>query len=87
MSEVHEEIIDEPLEEVIVRFHSNRIEILSILWNRRLLKVEKNHSHWIDRSLQPPLHGFTVEVDTGDILELASQEAQAGWRIERLFLQ
>ncbi len=87
MTVVREETIDEPLDEVVIRFHADRMEVVSLCWNRRPLKVVQNHSHWVDRTLQPPLHGFTVTVDSGDILELAYQEGQAVWRLDRIFLE
>jgi hypothetical protein len=45
------------------------------------------HASWIDRSIQPPVHGFTVTLETDDLLELAYQEGDLVWRVERLFLQ
>ena len=87
MTVVREEVIDEPLDEVLVRFHRDQMEVVSLQWNNRPLKVTRQHSHWVDRSLQPPIHGFTVTVDSGDILELAFQEGQSTWRLERIFLE
>ena len=87
MTVVREEVIDEPLEEVVIRFRQDQMEVVSLCWNRRPLKVTQQHSHWVDRSLQPPIHGFTVTVDSGDILELAYQEGQSIWRLERVFLE
>ena len=87
MTVVREERVDEPLEEVVIRYRNDRVEVISLCWNRRSFKVTENHSHWVDRSFQPPVHGFTVTVDSGDILELAFQEGQATWRLERVFLE
>ena len=87
MTVVREETIDEPLEEVVIRFHADRMDVVSLCWNRRSFKVTHQHSHWVDRSLQPPIHGFTVTVDSGDILELAYQEGAATWRLEKIFIE
>jgi hypothetical protein len=45
------------------------------------------HASWIDRSVHPPVHGFTVTLETDDLMELAYQAGDLVWRLERLFLE
>ena len=54
---------------------------------RRLYRVERVNTNWVDRQLTPCTHGFTVTVESGDIFELAYQEGNPVWRLERVFVQ
>ena len=87
MVEIQEEEIHEALDEVVACFRGGKIEIRSLSWRGRQHRVERMHASWIDRSLQPPVHGFTVTLDTDDLMEIAFQEEDLMWRVERLFLQ
>ncbi|MDE0958777.1 MAG: hypothetical protein OSB12_09085 [Planctomycetota bacterium] len=85
--EVREEEIHEALDEVVAAFRGGAIEIRSLVWRGRSFAIQQMHASWIDRSIQPPVHGFTVTLETDDLLELAYQEGDLVWRVERLFLQ
>ncbi len=84
--ELHEESIDEPVGALLARFDGRGIEPVSFQWRRRNYQVKQLNARWIDRTLSPALHGFTVTVGSGDIFELSYQEGEALWRLERIFL-
>ncbi len=84
--EIHEEIIDEPIVRLVARFDGRGIHPLSFCWRRHDYRVEQLNARWIDRTLQPALHGFTVTVESGDIFELSYQEGDSLWRVVRVFL-
>jgi len=83
--EIHEETVHEPVGALIARFDGRGMEPLSFQWRRRGYRVRELNARWIDRTIAPPLHGFTVTVESGDIVELSYQES-AGWLLERIFL-
>ncbi|MEE8141565.1 MAG: hypothetical protein V3T77_00550 [Planctomycetota bacterium] len=87
MSVLHEEEIHEPIDEVLARFARGRIDPLSFQWRRRRYRVTGVNARWLDRSSQPATHGFTVTVESGDVFELAYQQGNPVWRLERIFLQ
>ncbi|MGE4618665.1 MAG: hypothetical protein AAEJ04_02525 [Planctomycetota bacterium] len=87
MPEIHEQEIHEPLEEVVASFRGGKIEIQRLRWRGRRYTVQQMHASWTDRTTQPPVHGFTVSLESGDLLELAYQEGVLTWQVERLFLQ
>ena len=87
MAEIHEEEIHESLDEVVACFRGGKIEIRSLSWRGRQHRVERMHASWIDRAVQPPVHGFTVTLESDDLMELAYQEGDLDWRLERLLLQ
>ncbi|MFQ5655336.1 MAG: hypothetical protein ACE5GW_11480 [Planctomycetota bacterium] len=82
-----EEPIHEPVGGLIARFDRGRIEPLSFHWRRRDYRVARVNASWVDRSISPPTHGFTVTEEGGDVFELAYQEGNPVWRLERIFLQ
>ena len=86
MVELHEEPVHEPVGSLVARFDGRGISPLSFHWRRRDYRVRQLNARWIDRSLNPALHGFTVTVDSGDVFELSYQEGEALWRLERIFL-
>ena len=75
-----------PVGNLLARFDGGGIEPLSFRWRRREYRVTALNARWIDRTLSPPLHGFTVTVESGDLFELSYQEGEALWRLERIFL-
>jgi hypothetical protein len=87
MAEIHEEEIHESLDEVVACFRGGKIEIRSLCWRGRHHVVTQMHASWIDRSVHPPVHGFTVTLETDDLMELAYQAGDLVWRLERLFLE
>ncbi len=87
MATLHEEEIHEPIGEVVVRFASGRIDPLSFCWRRRRYRVTRVNARWLDRSAHPSTHGFTVTVESEDIFELAYQEGNPVWRLERILLR
>lgn len=84
--ELHEETIREPVAALLARFDGRGIEPLAFRWRRREYRVRRLNARWIDRSLSPAVHGFTVTVDTGDLYELSYQEGNPVWTLERVFL-
>ena len=84
---LHEEEIHEAISDIVVRFHRGRIDPISFRWQRRTHEVVRVNARWTDRNLSPCTHGFTVTVKSGDVFELAYQEGNPVWRLERVFLQ
>jgi len=82
-----EEEIHEPIGDVLARFRKGMIEPISFRWRRRGHRVVELHGTWVDRSVTPPLHGFTVTTEDGDLMELSYQEGNPVWRLERVFLE
>ena len=82
-----EEEVHEPVGSLLARFESGQINPLSFSWRRRLYRIDRINARWTDRNVEPPTYGFTVTVDSGDIFELAYQEGNPVWRLERIFLQ
>ena len=79
---MHEESIDEPLEKVFVIFGEGKIQPVALLWSQRRYRVTRLNSSWIDRSVRPSRHSFSVTVDSGDIFQLSYQEGNPVWRLE-----
>ena len=55
-----------------------KIEIRSLCWRGRQHRVKQMHASWIDRAVQPPVHGFTVTLETDDLMELAGMDGPTG---------
>lgn len=83
---IREEGIHEPVGNLIARFDGGRIDPLAFRWRQRDYRVERVNARWVDRSRVPHTHGFTVTIESGDIVELAYQEGNPVWRLERIFL-
>ncbi len=87
MAVMREEEIHEALDEVVACFRGGKVEIRSLCWRGRHHVVTQMHASWIDRAVHPPVHGFTVTLETDDLMELAYQAGDLVWRVERLFLE
>lgn len=85
--EMREEEIHEAIGDLLARFTNGRIEPISFCWQKRNYRVSELHGNWVDRTVIPPLHGFTVTTEEGELMELSYQEGNPIWRLERIFLE
>jgi hypothetical protein len=46
------------------------------------MKVTRVNSSWIDRSLRPSRHGFSLTMETGEIFQVSYEEGNPVWRLE-----
>jgi hypothetical protein len=74
--------IDEPLRKVYALFEDGKIQPMAIEWGKRRMKVARVNSRWVDRSLRPPRHGFSLTMDTGEIFQVSYEEGNPVWRLE-----
>ena len=81
---MHEVSIDEPLRKVYVLFAEGKIRPIAIEWGKRRLKVARVNSSWLDRSLRPCRHGFSLTMDSGEILQVCYEEGNPVWKLEYL---
>ena len=79
---MHEEPIGEPLRKVYVLFSGGKMEPMVLLWGERRYRVDRINSSWVDRSLRPPRHGFSLTVDSGDIFQVSYEEGNPIWKLE-----
>jgi len=74
--------VDEPLRKVYVLFEDGKIRPIALEWGQRRWKVKRVNSNWLDRSLRPPRHGFSLTMETGDIFQVCYEEGNPVWRLE-----
>ncbi len=79
-----EELIDEPLEWVVVRFEGGRIEPRAFRWKTREFEVKAVLSCRLDRIARPNRTTISVVVTTGEIMELCRREGEAVWILRRV---
>ena len=73
--------IDEPLAWVEARFERGAISPRAFRWGRRELRVASVNARWVDRAARPPRHGFSVTVETGEVIELEWREGDPVWTV------
>lgn len=83
---MHEETINEPLRKVFALFEEGKIHPLALEWGQRKLKVTRVNSTWIDRSLRPCRHGFSLTMETGEIFQVSYEEGNPVWRLEYILM-
>jgi len=83
---MHEESIDEPLRKVYALFDEGKIQPLALEWGKQKLKVARINSNWIDRSLRPHRHGFSLTMETGEIFQVSYEEGNPVWRLEYILM-
>ncbi len=81
---MYEEILDEMLPSTYVCFTPAGFRPVAFSRGSRNYRVRRVNSAWIDRSLTPPRHGFSVTVDTGEIFQLLYTQGEAFWRLESI---
>ena len=74
--------INEPLSKVYALFESGRIRPIALEWGQRRCKVARVNSSWVDRSLRPHRHGFSLTMENGDIFQVSYEEGNPVWRLE-----
>jgi hypothetical protein len=40
------------------------------------------NSRWVDRSLRPHRHGFSLTMETGEIFQVSYEEGNPVWKLE-----
>jgi hypothetical protein len=83
---MHEESINEPLRKVYALFDEGKIQPLALEWGKKKLKVTRINSNWIDRSLRPHRHGFSLTMQTGEIFQVSYEEGNPVWRLEYILM-
>ena len=84
---MREETIDIPLQKVYVLFEGGKIRPIALLWGQRRFRVNRVNSNWVDRSLRPIRYGFSLTVDTGEILQLSYEEGNPVWRLDYILTE
>jgi hypothetical protein len=79
-----EELINEPLASVVVRFEAGRVEPLSFRWKTREFTVKQVLSSRYDRLSRPNRTIISMAVTTGEVMELFRREGEAVWILSRL---
>lgn len=79
---MHEVHIDKPLRKVYALFEEGKILPVALEWSQRRWKVTKVNSSWVDRSLRPHRHGFSLTMETGEIFQVVYEEGSPVWRLE-----
>lgn len=74
--------IGESLRKVYVLFEEGKIVPVALEWSRRRWKVARVNSSWVDRSLRPCRHGFSLTIETGEIFQVSYEEGNPVWRLE-----
>jgi len=74
--------IDEPLRKVYALFEAGKVSPMLLEWGKRRLKVVRVNSTWVDRSLRPPRHGFSLTMETGEIFQVSYEEGHPVWKLE-----
>jgi|SoiMethySBSTD1v2_1073268.scaffolds.fasta_scaffold26919_2 hypothetical protein len=74
--------INEPLRKVYALFEEGKIRPIAIEWGKQKLKVTRVNSSWIDRSLRPFRHGFSLTMEAGEIFQISYEEGNPVWRLE-----
>ena len=81
---MYEEILNEILSDTRVAFSPAGIQPLSFLWSSRNYVVRRINARWVDRTLTPPRHGFSVTVHTGEVFQLSYTEGESFWRLDSI---
>ncbi len=84
---MREEPIDAPLQKVYVLFEGGKIHPIALLWGQRRYRVTRLNSNWVDRSLRPVRYGFSLTVDTGEILQLSYEEGNPVWKLDYILTE
>lgn len=84
---MREETIGEPLTKVYVVFEEGKIRPVALMWSRRRYRVERVNSDWIDRSLRPHRHGFSLTTDTGEIFQVSYEEGNPVWCLDYILTE
>lgn len=84
---MREEPIDVPLKKVYVLFGGGKIHPVALMWGQRRYRVARVNSSWVDRSLRPIRHGFSVTVDTGEIFQLSYEEGNPVWKLDYILAE
>ena len=84
---MREETIDIPLQKVYVLFEGGKIRPIALLWGQRRFRVNRVNSNWVDRSLRPIRYGFSLTVDTGEILQLSYEEGNPVWKLDSILTE
>ncbi len=79
-----EELIDDPLTWIVVRFEGGRIDPLRFRWHQREFSVKETLSIRLDRSVRPHRMFFSVAVTTGEVVELQKREGDPVWILSRI---
>ena len=79
-----EEILDEVLPATYVTFNPQGFAPTAFLRGGRRYDVRRLNAHWVDRSLCPPRHSFSVTVATGDVYQLSYTQGEPFWRLESI---
>ena len=81
---MYEEMLDEVLPKTYVIFSPSGFSPVAFLRGSRRYQVRHVNSRWLDRSLSPPRHGFSVTCDTGEVFQLNYTEGESFWRLESI---
>lgn len=79
---MHEVVIHEPLRKVFALFEAGKIRPIALEWSQRRWKVSRVNSSWVDRSLRPHRHGFSLTMETGEIFQVSYEEGHPVWKLE-----
>ncbi len=82
---MYEVAINEPLRSVYVLFEEGKIRPMAIEWGKQgaqKKQVVRVNSSWVDRSLRPHRHGFSLTMETGEIFQVSYEEGNPVWRLE-----
>jgi hypothetical protein len=79
---MHEVSIHEPLRKVYALFEEGKIRPVAIEWGHRKIKVARVNSSWIDRSLRPHRHSFSLTMESGEIFQISYEEGNPVWKLE-----
>ena len=82
---MYEERLHEVLRSMLVAFTPQGLQPLSLQRGERRYRVRRVNARWVDRSLAPPRHGFSVTVHTGDVFQIQYTEGEPFWRLEGIF--
>ena len=84
---MHEEAIDEPLSKVYVVFEEGKIRPIALLWSQRRYRVQRVNSDWVDRSLRPHRHGFSLTTESGEIFQVSYEDGNPVWRLDYILTE
>ena len=81
---MYEEVLDEVLPKTYVFFGPGGFRPLAFFRGTRRYQVRRINASWVDRSLTPPRHGFSITSHTGEIFQLNYTEGEPFWRLESI---
>lgn len=79
---MHEVAVDEPLRKVLALFEEGKIRPIALEWSQKRWNVSRVNSRWVDRSLRPHRHGFSLTMETGEIFQVSYEEGNPVWKLE-----